>query len=399
MQGLYQAEYDSLQSLSQAALAYAREVYHCDLNPQDLVPLDHLLEQEAILHRSPLATSSTHVSLPWLISCFGAWLGQAAVECFGAHWVDLAERHAPRLIVAGIPVSPMDAVERLLLQPSQAVLPSDMFKRFSKWSERERQLNQTSRTQNQRVWDQTVHNPRFVELEDPEKSGEVLPATKDEAIEALDPWLRPLWRPGLKVLCLAAGGGRHAPLLARAGGNVTVIDISEQQLSIDRRWSQTHNVTLRCLRASIDDLSELSGELFNIVIQPVSSCYIPEPESVYRQVAQLTEPGALYLSQHKLAPSMLVTHVPSQQLAFRSEVAGEGPLEPLLLGESHPNREPQTIEYAHGLTTLLGGLGRAGFVIADVQEPCLADAFAPKGSEAWQACFVRPFMKVKCIRV
>ncbi len=57
------------------------------------------------------------------------------------------------------------------------------------------------------------------------------------------------------------------------------------------------------------------------------------------------------------------------------------------------------IEYAHGLATLLGGLCHVGFAITDVQEPCLADALAPVGSEAWQACFVRPFVKVKAVRV
>ncbi len=65
-------------------------------------------------------------------------------------------------------------------------------------------------------------------------------------------------------------------------------------------------IPLRCVQASIDDLSELHGEAFDVVIQPVSSCYVADPLAVYEQVALVTQRGALYLSQHKLAASMLV---------------------------------------------------------------------------------------------
>lgn len=42
---------------------------------------------------------------------------------------------------------------------------------------------------------------------------------------------------GKKILCLASAGGQQAPILAAAGGIVTVFDLSEGQLSKDRRTS------------------------------------------------------------------------------------------------------------------------------------------------------------------
>ncbi|MFM8986752.1 MAG: hypothetical protein ACKONH_11990, partial [Planctomycetia bacterium] len=39
------------------------------------------------------------------------------------------------------------------------------------------------------------------------------------------PWI-PERLDGLAVLCLAAGGGKHGPIYAAAGGRVTVVDLS-----------------------------------------------------------------------------------------------------------------------------------------------------------------------------
>src|SRR3977135_1123277 len=39
---------------------------------------------------------------------------------------------------------------------------------------------------------------------------------------------------GKRLLCLAAGGGKHGPLYAAAGAIVTVVDISAAQLELDR---------------------------------------------------------------------------------------------------------------------------------------------------------------------
>ena len=49
---------------------------------------------------------------------------------------------------------------------------------------------------------------------------------------------------GRRVLCLAAGGGRHGPLLAAAGADVTVVDLSPAMLEVDRRVAASRGLTL-----------------------------------------------------------------------------------------------------------------------------------------------------------
>jgi 2-polyprenyl-3-methyl-5-hydroxy-6-metoxy-1,4-benzoquinol methylase len=43
---------------------------------------------------------------------------------------------------------------------------------------------------------------------------------------------------GLKILCLASGGGQQGPILAAAGADVTVMDLSENQLKQDKIVAQ-----------------------------------------------------------------------------------------------------------------------------------------------------------------
>lgn len=53
---------------------------------------------------------------------------------------------------------------------------------------------------------------------------------------------------GLKILCLACGGGQQAPILAAAGADVTVFDNSLAQLTQDRLVSQREQLPLKIVR-------------------------------------------------------------------------------------------------------------------------------------------------------
>ena len=68
---------------------------------------------------------------------------------------------------------------------------------------------------------QRQNDQRFVRTD-------VLLDNREEAIAAIDPWLRQEGSlEGRRVLCLAAGGGTHGPLFALAGADVTVVDFSK----------------------------------------------------------------------------------------------------------------------------------------------------------------------------
>ena len=69
-----------------------------------------------------------------------------------------------------------------------------------------------------------------------------------------------------KLLCLAGGGGRQGPLYAAAGASVTVVDISPDQLELDRVVAAERGLDIRTVNTSMDDLSMFDAGEFEIVI-------------------------------------------------------------------------------------------------------------------------------------
>jgi SAM-dependent methyltransferase len=202
---------------------------------------------------------------------------------------------------------------------------------------------------------------------------------------------------GKRVLALAAGGGSQSALYAAAGALVTVVDLSGEMLALDREVAAQRGLEVRTVEASMDDLAVLSAGSFDIVIHPVSTCYVPDVTAVYREVARVMDPGGLYISQHKSPVSLQAEVSPGSSGYTLSEpYYRTGPL-PEVVGSRH--REEGTLEFLHRLEQLLGGLCRAGFVIEDLVEPGHAKADAAIGSFAHRSQFVAPYLRIKARRV
>lgn len=198
---------------------------------------------------------------------------------------------------------------------------------------------------------------------------------------------------GLEVLCLAAGGGKHGPLYAAAGAKVTVVDLSPVMLELDRQVARERRIDLAVVQGSMDDLAMLGVGRFDLVIHPVSTCYVPDVGRVFREVARVTKAGGLYVSQHK-APASL-------QAALEAGPAGRYELrfpvtcvEPLPQEPPSRLREPGTQEFIHSLSAVLGGICAAGFTIEDVCEPDHTQPGAAVGSFAHRAAFVPPYIRI-----
>ena len=309
-------------------------------------PLDELADAVGPLDAKGVDDLLRRQPDPRLADLAGAWLGREAVRR-GGRWVGLHEPVPPRIDVRGVLFSPIDAARRRQLDPAAPSIP-DILARVDAWAV------EPPADGNREAWDALAADPRFAGA---------------APMAGLDPWLGDV--EGKDLLCLGAGGGRQGPLHAAAGARVTVVDVSDPQLEHDRRAG------LPTLRASMDDLRELAAASFDVVVQPVSTCYVPDVRRVYAEVARVLRPGGLYVAQHK-------------QPAW-----GERPYQE---GLRLPSTEPGAVEDLHTLDALLGGLCAAGFAIEDVAEPPRADALAPAGTPGHRACFLPPYLKVKARR-
>jgi SAM-dependent methyltransferase len=201
---------------------------------------------------------------------------------------------------------------------------------------------------------------------------------------------------GLDVLCLAAGGGWQSILYAAAGARVTVVDLSPGMLRLDEREAARRGFCVRTIQASMEDLSALAEASFDLVHQPVSTCYIPDLAKVYREIARVARDGALYISQHKQPTSLQIVERDNRdRYVVGLEYYRTMPL-PAVSDQSY--RETGATEYLHRWEQLVGDLCTAGFVIEDLREPCRAKEKAEPGSIGHRGRFVAPYVRIKARR-
>lgn len=366
---------------AEAAMEHAVDQHGVQLEQNDVSQVDWILDRE---REGGAWEDRNAVAL-----CYGAWVGEMLCRVLHADWVGLSEPTAPRVRVQGVDCSPIDAVSRRLANASSPRIAELVDQLRSTLHAAE--LAESAVQRNRVVWESLNGDSRFVA--DTNKQ-----LHRAESLAALDPWLLedgPL--DGKHVLCLAAGGGTHGPLLASAGASVTVVDFSASLLAIDKKIAAANGLTLETLEASMEDLSRLASDAFDVVVQPVSACYVSDLGRVYREVHRVLKLGGLYLLQHKQPGSLQAS---SEWIADSYGVRiqhASGQRLPKAV-EYSVNREAGTIEFLHSLDSMLGGLCRQGFAIEDVSEPPRGDAWAKAGTAEHRACYLPPYLKIKARR-
>ncbi|AMV33038.1 ubiquinone/menaquinone biosynthesis methyltransferase [Pirellula sp. SH-Sr6A] len=202
---------------------------------------------------------------------------------------------------------------------------------------------------------------------------------------------------GWNVLCLAAGGGRHSALYAAAGAKVTVVDISEGMLELDRVVCHRHRFDVRLIQGSMVSMPMLRDNEFDLVVHPVSTCYVQNIRSVFLEVARVLRGGGLYVSQHK-SPFNLQTSLSTDRGRYWIETEVEAVAKKLEPGQISSLRESHSQEYAHSLESILGGICRSGMLIEDLSEPEHANPSAAPDTPSHRARFVPPYIRIKARR-
>jgi len=107
------------------------------------------------------------------------------------------------------------------------------------------------------------------------------------------------WLPELRgrnVLCLASGGGQQGPLLAAAGANVTVVDLSPRQLEQDRLVAEREGLRIETICCDMACLSPLADQCFDLIVHPCSNCFVANIHCVWREAHRVLRPEGEMLS-------------------------------------------------------------------------------------------------------
>lgn len=189
----------------------------------------------------------------------------------------------------------------------------------------------------------------------------------------------PRWFPPLKgadVLCLASGGGQQGPVLAAAGGRVTVLDNSPRQLEQDRLVAERESLPIRTVEGDAADLSPFTDGSFDLVFNPVSTVFMPDVRAVWKECYRVLRPGGVlmtgfmnpvhYIFDLYKADEGILEVVHSIPYSDLTSLPKEDLAEYLEKG--------LPLEFGHSLTDLLGGQCNAGFVITDMYEDYMLDS-------------------------
>ena len=243
-------------------------------------------------------------------------------------------------------------------------------------------------TQNQRAYDRMA------------RSGHILAKTVTaeelrRPLEIVDGagWLGGSIR-GWHVLCLAAAGGRHSALYQAAGAIVTVLDISDGMLELDRLVSQELKFNVRLIQGSMQDMRMLSDAEFDLVIQPVSTCYVSDVAPVFAEVSRILKPSGLYVSQHK-QPINLQASLRTRNGKYTIDTKVGACAIAAKSDEPSPLREPNTLEVAHSLESILGGICRSGMVIEDIHEPNHTNNESVLDTMGHRSRYIPPYLRIK----
>ena len=168
-------------------------------------------------------------------------------------------------------------------------------------------------------------------------------------------WLKDV--KGKKALCLAGAGGLQAPLLACAGAEVTVFDLSEKMLEKDKQVAEQEHLSIRIEKGNMCDLSRFADESFDFILNPPSLMYVPDVKPVFKECYRVLKAGGTFIMMAPSPLNYLCDYVNDENGGYYKAV----------------NRMPYCssdfddmgdwIEYGHTMEDYLGGQIACGFVI------------------------------------
>ncbi len=179
--------------------------------------------------------------------------------------------------------------------------------------------------------------------------------------------------PQKKVLALGGGGGKQSVLYGLCGADITILDISDAQLDIDREMTKHHDFQATLIQGDMRNLSQFSDNQFDIIDHPYSINFIPDIGDLFEQIARVLVSGGIYqvMFANPFSSGVRATewngegYVVSEPYKDGQKIVYQD--EDWVYDQSQYTIQPP-VEYRHTLSTIMNKLASAGFVIQQLQE-------------------------------
>ena len=175
-------------------------------------------------------------------------------------------------------------------------------------------------------------------------------------------WFPPL--EGARVLGLASGGGQQMPILAALGARCTVLDFSARQIESERLVAAREGYRIETVCADMTKPLPFADESFDLIMHPVSNCYIRDVLPVWRECFRVLRPGGLLMAGldngfnylfNEDEPDRVVNTLPFDPLANPAQ------MESLV-------RDDCGVQFSHTIGEQIGGQLQAGFRLLDLYD-------------------------------
>jgi ubiquinone/menaquinone biosynthesis C-methylase UbiE len=168
----------------------------------------------------------------------------------------------------------------------------------------------------------------------------------------------------LKILGLASGGGQQMPIFAALGANVTVIDISDEQLKSEYMVQQREGYNIDIIKADMTQRFPFEDETFDLIFHPVSNVYVKDVLHVFNECARVLKKDGILLSGLDNGINFIIDE------ETQSSIIHELPFDPLSNPKHYEycQKTDSGMQFSHTLEDQIGAQLKAGFEILDIYE-------------------------------
>lgn len=182
-------------------------------------------------------------------------------------------------------------------------------------------------------------------------------------------WFPPL--AGLKVLCLASGGGQQAPIFAALGAEVTLLDASAKQLAQDQFVAERDGLPISIVEGDMADLSAFASNSFDLIFNPPSTLFVPDLKPIWQACNRVLRAGGILMTGF-MNPDEFIFDMDALDNEGALVVKYSLPYieyETLTQAQLEKHkRDKRMFHFSHTMEAQLGGLLNAGFLITGFYE-------------------------------
>lgn len=164
-----------------------------------------------------------------------------------------------------------------------------------------------------------------------------------------------------KILCLAGGGGQQSVVFSLLGANVTIFDISKEQLKMDEIAARHYGYEISTVQGDMADLSAFADNWFDLVYQAPSMGYAPDIQAIYKEVERVLKPGCLYRADAQNPLAQFINPKTWDGTGYKIDT-------PYRIKSKTRENIEKIKDYRHTLNEAFNGLIETGFDIISVHE-------------------------------